>query len=508
MRRRSRTALVLLALVPVLAGPALAATPGVPERLAGADRIDTAARVAEATFPAASTPAAVLVSAVAFPDAVTGTGLAGALDGPVLLTWPDRLPERTAQALEALGVRSVHVVGGESAVGDEVLAQLPDDVDVQRVAGEDRYATAAAVARALAAQVPVGTLDGRATALLATGADYPDALAAGPLAAGLHLPVLLVHRDGVPQVSAQALQDLGVSRAVLLGGSAAVGTAVEDELRASGLEVSRLSGADRAQTATAVADALLARTGPAETVLLARGDGFADSLAAGPRGGELGAPVLLARQPDELGPAARAWLAAQCPSVTTVQAVGGAAAVTGAALQAAQDAAESCRPDQRVLTYSTGTRGEVTADLSAFRDVAAAVLEDDRGWDLGGALEFTEVAQDADMRLWLADPAAVAAASSGCSASWSCRVGNDVYINEVRWESGTTSWSSRPLEEYRHYVVNHEVGHWLGLGHTSCPGPGMPAPVMLQQSKSTEGCAPNTWPLPAERDAVRARWAG
>ncbi|MCY7366198.1 MAG: DUF3152 domain-containing protein, partial [Frankiaceae bacterium] len=212
-------------------------------------------------------------------------------------------------------------------------------------------------------------------------------------------------------------------------------------------------------------------------------------------------------RPDQLGASTRAWLAAHCPAVTVVQAVGGPVAVAGAALQAAQDAAESCDPTQRVIHYTTGTLGEVTADLSGFRDVVAAALEDDRGWDLGGALEFTEVPSAGQMRVWLADPAAIAAASPGCSATFSCRVGDDVYINEVRWETGTTTWASRPLVEYRHYVVNHEVGHWLGLGHKGCTGSGLPAPVMQQQSIRLDGCAPNVWPLEAERAAASARWA-
>ena len=50
--------------------------------------------------------------------------------------------------------------------------------------------------------------------------------------------------------------------------------------------------------------------------------------------------------------------------------------------------------------------------------------------------------------------------------------------------------------------MNHEVGHWLGLGHLDCPAPGGPAPVMRQQSIDLPGCAFNAWPLDAEVAAV------
>ena len=76
--------------------------------------------------------------------------------------------------------------------------------------------------------------------------------------------------------------------------------------------------------------------------------------------------------------------------------------------------------------------------------------------------------------------------------TWSCNTGARVVLNADRWRWMTPTYTDRV--QYRAYLVNHEVGHSLGLGHVGCPGPGRPAPVMMQQSKSLGGCQINPWP--------------
>ena len=77
-------------------------------------------------------------------------------------------------------------------------------------------------------------------------------------------------------------------------------------------------------------------------------------------------------------------------------------------------------------------------------------------------------------------------------------------INQTRWRHASPAWNAagRSLRDYRHMVVNHEVGHWLGLGHSGCPGAGKPAPVMMQQSKGRDGCTFNPFPTLAEQGRV------
>ena len=77
---------------------------------------------------------------------------------------------------------------------------------------------------------------------------------------------------------------------------------------------------------------------------------------------------------------------------------------------------------------------------------------------------------------------------------YSCRNEKDIVINDFRWKNGARDFL-RDLETYRLYLINHETGHILGWGHTSCPKEGAIAPVMMQQSKGTDGCVPYGWPI-------------
>lgn len=188
------------------------------DRTAGADRYATAVAVAQKFFPAQQA-SFVLARGDAFPDAVSGAALAGWRGEPLLLTAPERLPDPVTTWLSASERARVTVIGSTDSVSAVVAARVdlflsaPDAVT--RLAGADRYATSAAVARAVHAQSQV--------AVVATGRTFPDALAAVPAAAVNGAPLLLVPGDCTPAETGAYVEGNAALRGVLVvGDSSAV----------------------------------------------------------------------------------------------------------------------------------------------------------------------------------------------------------------------------------------------------------------------------------------------
>ncbi len=193
-------------------------------RISGRNRYGTAAEIA-GMFPA-GLPVVFLASGEDFPDALVGGAVAGALGVPILLTRADSLSDETAAALRDLAPQSVVVLGGAGAVSETVLTAVTGIVpETTRVAGRDRYATAAL----LAADYPAD-LD---NAFVATGLAYPDALTGSALAGFLGQPLLLTRAEEMPAATSAALQSLSPQGVTVLGGPGAVGAGVVGELDAA-----------------------------------------------------------------------------------------------------------------------------------------------------------------------------------------------------------------------------------------------------------------------------------
>lgn len=231
---------------------------------------------------AADHPIAFVATSDAFPDGLAGGALAAGI-GPLLLTPSDAVPASVMAELERLSPAQIIVFGGQEAVSAHAQVQLEGVAPVRRLAGADRYATAAAVASAWPGEV--------ARVFVATGTDFPDALAAVPAAAG-DGPVLLARPQQAPAVTRRAVEALAPDEIVLLGGRAALSDGVEETL--AGLAPTRrLAGDDRYATAAAVATDRTAFAAP-PYVFVTTGSAFADALVAGVAAVRMGSPLLLA----------------------------------------------------------------------------------------------------------------------------------------------------------------------------------------------------------------------
>ena len=252
-------------------------------RIAGATRYDTAVEISKTAFPGGA-DVAFVATGTNFPDALSG-GPASAGASPVLLVTPTSLPTATRVELERLGPTRIYILGGQAVVGPNVEADLGGiAAEVVRIAGPNRFATAAAVSSTF---FPLGAN----AVYLANGAAFPDAVAGAPAAAKEGAPLLLIQKDGIPPETVLELERLQPSEIVILGGTSVVSPEAEAAAAGYAPTVTRLAGSSRYSTAAAIA----ARSHPsgASSVYLATGGGFADALAGISVARIDGAPMLL-----------------------------------------------------------------------------------------------------------------------------------------------------------------------------------------------------------------------
>ena len=324
------------------------------ERLAGDNRYSTAATIAVDTF--GTSEQVLLARADDFADAMTGSYLSGVFGAPVLLTDTDSLPPATAAALEELGATDITVLGGTSAVSDEVVSSLEnDDYTVQRISGPNRYATAAKIATAAAGDETesdsrtIGMVSDSRTAVLGNGQAFPDILAAGPLSFAENLPLMITMPTALTAETASLLEELDIEQVVIVGGTAAVSAAVELQVEdIVGSDAIRLDGTggpegqafDRYATARHIADFAYDELGFDESLVdLARGDDFADALAGGPHAGAERSPIVLTR-PTALPATTQELFERRCATIAGGHAFGGTAAISSDVLD--EIAAISC----------------------------------------------------------------------------------------------------------------------------------------------------------------------
>ncbi len=194
--------------------------------LEGPDRIRTALEISRNAFPLNSVDTVVIASSDAWPDALVGTSLAGAYKSPILLTRPGSLSNGLSTEIARLGASHAVILGSTAALSATVENSLKSILgagNVKRIGGANRYETSRMVA---AETVAFLGCNYKGTAFVTTGLNFPDALAAGPLASAKGWPIFLVAPSGLGAENAAAMNDAGVTTAVVLGSTAAVPSSV------------------------------------------------------------------------------------------------------------------------------------------------------------------------------------------------------------------------------------------------------------------------------------------
>ncbi|WP_162256642.1 cell wall-binding repeat-containing protein [Agromyces sp. Soil535] len=219
-----------------------------------------------------------------------------------------------------------------------------------RVAGRDRYETAVlATRRAFPNSVPV--------LYIASGANWPDALSAGPAASKRGGALLLTDPARLPDVVRDEVARLAPAEVVVVGSAKSVSDQVMDQLRSLAPVVRRIGGSDRYETSRLIVQDAFG-PGPHPDAYLATGTNFPDALSAAPLAGSVSSPVILVYGPAKtLDPASKALLSALRPRATEI--IGGFPSVSFELEQdlIASGAVEYVRPrDAGQDRYATSER--------------------------------------------------------------------------------------------------------------------------------------------------------
>ncbi|MBN2822958.1 MAG: cell wall-binding repeat-containing protein, partial [Coriobacteriia bacterium] len=254
-------------------------------RIAGGNRYETAAKAALTGWPDGA-QTVIVASGEQWPDSLAAAPLSKRLDAPVLLSAADGLPSATAHAIAALEPSSIVVLGGERALSSAVTTQVAEVASLEttmvvRLAGQDRYETAALIAREVGESARVVVVSGEA---------YPDAISASAYAARVGAPILLTRRSTLTTAAAEVLVASSPTQAVVVGGPSVISEQVVDALR-SNMSVQWLYGPDRYATNIRVIRQFWP-TGDIRPYVATATD-FPDALVAGSLAGRTGQPIVL-----------------------------------------------------------------------------------------------------------------------------------------------------------------------------------------------------------------------
>jgi len=304
-------------------------------RMGGRDRYETAIEIARQGWTKANT--VVLAYGGNFPDALAGTPLAAALDAPILLTKTDKTPPDVLAELDRLRPRNIILLGSATVISQQQQAELTSlGYTVTRYGGATRYDTAKAISDALASGAGFGrTWVPSSTMILATGENYPDALAVGSYAGANLMPIMFSTAAGLPKQTADFIRSQGITDVIAVG--AARTQVVLAGLAGAGISSGHtqlIYGDDRYATSVAIATTLFG-TQDVRGVSAAVGTNFPDALTGAALSAREGFPILLINPKTGATPDEQTYVRAitKAPWHTySLYVFGSTAALSGAAI--------------------------------------------------------------------------------------------------------------------------------------------------------------------------------
>ena len=292
-------------------------------RLAGRNRFLTAVEISKASFETADT--VVLAFGMNYADALAGVPLANKLNAPILLTYKDTLDSATLAELVRLKAKKVIILGGTGAINEKVEAELKQNgLETERVAGESRFGTAAAVAEQLT-ETPEEIF-------FVYAFNFADALSASTVAAIKGAPIIYLRTNGdIDADTAVYLESVKgkVKKAYVIGGDGVISDDMMNKAGdALGITPTRLAGKNRYETCVEVNKAF-DDIFESDELCIATGKDFPDALAGGVFAARKKAPLLLAA--GQISETQSALLKSKAPM--TLDIFGGIGAVPDAVVE-------------------------------------------------------------------------------------------------------------------------------------------------------------------------------
>lgn len=255
----------------------------------GNNRFSTATEISKMNYATGGT--VVLVNGNAVADGIAATPLAASENASILLANADNLPKETADRMKEIAPQKVIIVGGENAVSKALEAKIANDyaVEVQRIAGKDRYATSFEIAKALVesgAEIK--------TAYIVSGMGEADALSVASKAGADKQPIILTGKDSIAPEMYAWLKEQNLEDAYFIGGNKVISDSVinsVNEITTNDVTANRIAGNNREETNAKVIEKLY--TDGFSNVYAAKSNVLVDALSAGPMAAQRNCPVVL-----------------------------------------------------------------------------------------------------------------------------------------------------------------------------------------------------------------------